>query len=65
MLVKTAHKDFPWQLLDENGLEHGLWVEYFTETEDRIKLHAYRFHDLKVKDFISTCSNATAGCTRH
>ena len=57
-------KDFPWQVLEGNGLEHGLFVAFSTETKDRIKLQACRFRDLKVKEFTSTCSTAIAGCTR-
>lgn len=64
ILVKTVDKDFPWLLLEGNGLEHGLFVAFSTETKDRIKLQACRFRDLKVKEFPSTCSTAIAGCTR-
>ena len=55
MLVKTAHKDFPRQLLGEEPLQHGEWKAY-TADKDGVKLQACRFCDLKVKDFISTCS---------
>ena len=63
MLVKTAHKDFPRQLLGEEPLQHGEWKGY-TADKDGVKLQACRFHDLKVKDFISTCSSAIPGLPR-
>ena len=55
MLVKTAHKNFPHQLLGNTHLQRGEWVAHTTE-KDGIKLQACRFKDLKVKYFISTCS---------
>ena len=60
MLVKTAHKQFPRQLLGENNFERGGWVAY-TATIDEVKVQACRFRDLKVKDFVSTCSTAIPG----
>ena len=53
MLVKTAHKDYPLQLLFSKNLPCGEWVAYSTE-RDGVKLLACRFRDLvKIKDFIS------------
>ena len=63
MLVKTAHKQFPRQLLGEKNLERGDWVAY-TATVDEVKVQACRFRDLKVKDFVSTCSTAIPGNPR-
>ena len=63
MLVKTAHKNFPHQLLGNTTLQRGEWVAYTTD-EDSIKLQACRFKDLKVKDFVSTCSTALPGNPR-
>ena len=60
MLVKTAHKDFPRELLGEAPLERGEWVGFST-TKDDVKLQARRFKDLKTKDFISTCSSTVTG----
>ena len=56
MLVKTAHEDFPRQLIGEEPLQCGEWKAY-TTSKDGVKLQACRFRDLKVKDFISTCSS--------
>ena len=63
MLVKTAHKDFPSELLGETPLELGEWVTFST-TKDDVKLQACRFKDLKTKDFISTCSSIVPGNPR-
>ena len=63
MLVKTAHKDFPSQLLGEEPLQHGEWKAY-TANKDEVKLQACRFCDLKIKDFISTCSSVIPGLPR-
>ena len=52
MLVKTAHKDFPSELLGETPLELGEWVTFSTTK------------DLKTKDFISTCSSIVPGNPR-
>ena len=63
MLVKTTHKDFPHQPLGEEPLQHGEWKAY-TTNKDGVKLQACRFHDPKVKDFISTCSSVIPGLPR-
>ena len=63
MLVKRAHKDFPCQLLGEETSQRGEWKAY-TADKDGVKLQACRFRDLKVKDFISTCSSAIPGLPR-
>ena len=63
MLVKAARKDFPRQLLGEGPLQHGEWKAY-TADKYGVKLQACRFRDLKVKDFISTCSSAIPGLPR-
>ena len=60
MLVKTVHKQFPRQLLEENNLERGDWVVY-TATMDEVIVQACCFRDLKVKGFVSTCSTAIPG----
>ena len=60
MLLKTAHKDFPRELLGEAPLEQSEWVGFST-TKDDVKLQAHRFKDLKTKDFISTCSSIVTG----
>ena len=56
MLVKTAHNNFPKELLGETPLERGEWVTFSTIKNDA-KLQACRFKDLKTKYFISTCSS--------
>ena len=60
MLVKTAHKDFPRELLAESRLERGEWTNLTSEKDD-VKLQACRFRDLKIKDFISTCDTVLPG----
>ena len=65
--VKTAHRDLPRLLLGEPNLEHGRWVACST-VKDEIKLQACWFKNLKVKDFILTCSTSVPGnpgATRH
>ena len=67
MIVKTAHRNFPRLLLGEPNLQRGRWVACST-VKDEIKLQACWFEDLKVKDFISTCSTSVPGnlrVTRH
>ena len=63
MLVKTAHKEFLPQLFGTKKLERGEWVVYSTE-RDGVKLLACCFRDLKIKDFISTCSTSNPGKPR-
>ena len=63
MLVKTAHKDFPHQLLGEEPLQHDEWKAY-TANKDGVKLQACRFCYLKVKEFISTCGSVIPGLFR-
>ena len=60
MLVKTAHKDFPQELLSQNKLQRGEWNAVPAEIDD-VELQACRFLDLQLKDFIPTCSTAVAG----
>ena len=60
MLVKTAYKDFPHQLLGEELLPRGEWKAY-TTNKDGVKLQACRFRDLKVRDFFSICSSVIPG----
>ena len=48
MLVKTAHKNYPRELLDENTIERGEWTSLSGENKG-VKLMAVRFRDLKVK----------------
>lgn len=55
ILVETVHCDFPRLLLGETYIEGGRWVACST-VKDEIKLHAFQFKYLKVKDFILTCS---------
>ena len=33
MLVNTAHRDFPRQLLGQTNIEHGSWVACSTEND--------------------------------
>ena len=63
MLVKTAHKNYPRELLNESELERGEWVAYSGKLDDT-DLQAVSFQDLKKKQFISTCSTAIEGNPR-
>ena len=63
MLMKTTHNDFPKDLLGESDLERGEWIACSTEINGA-KLQACRFRDLKIKDFISTCSTSIPGQPR-
>ena len=47
MLVKTAQKNFPCQLLGNTHLQRGEWIAHTTE-KDITKLQACRLKDLKV-----------------
>lgn len=44
-------------------MERGDWVAY-TATTDEVKVQACCFRDLKVKDFVSTCSKTIPGNPR-
>ena len=67
MVVKTAHKNFPVDLLNTHSLKRGEWIAY-TAVIDGVKLMVTSFMDIKKKQFISTCSTAIPGkprITRH
>ena len=53
MLVKTAYKDFPRELLSQNNLKRSEWNTVTSETDDG-ELQACHSLDLQLKDFIST-----------
>ena len=55
MLIKTAHKGFPKGLLSQQQLQRGEWETCSMEVDGKT-FHACRFRDLKLKEFISTCS---------
>ena len=61
MLVKTAHKNFPMDKLNEAHLERGEWCTVNGITSEGIKLQAVNFMDLQLKHFISTCSTDFPG----
>ena len=63
MLVKTAHSNFPRQLLNSNELLRGEWVGY-TAKIDGVNLQAVSFMDLKKKQFVSTCGTVIPGNPR-
>ena len=63
MLVKTAHKNYPKELLNETHLKRGDWSAFKT-SQDGFPVQVCRFRDLKLKDFVSTCSTALAGNPR-
>ena len=63
MLVKTAHKRYPREKMAEHDLSMGEWVAY-TANLDGVDLQACSFQDLKLKQFISTCSTIIAGKPR-
>lgn len=60
LLVKTAHKLYPKEMLNERKIERGEW-NVASAVLDDMKLVAVRFKDLKDKQFISTCSTSTNG----
>ena len=60
MLVETAHKRYPREKLAERKLNMGEW-ESATATLDGQKLLAVSFQDLKLKQFIATCSTTLPG----
>ena len=55
MLVKTAHKDFPQELLSQNNLQRGEWNAVTAEIDD-VELQTCHFLDLQLKNFLSICS---------
>ena len=55
MLVKTAHKDFPQELLSQSNLQRGEWNAVTAEIDD-VEFQACHLLDLQLKDFISTSS---------
>ena len=64
MLVKTAHRNFPKELLNETPIRRGDWVAYSGEIQG-VNLQAVAFMDLQKKQFISTCSTSIPGNPRH
>ena len=62
-MVKTAHKKFPQTLLNQTALKRGEWVAYNGKIEE-VELQACSFQDLKLKQFIWTCSTAIPGAPR-
>ena len=60
MVVKTAHKQYLREKLAEHDLSMGEWVPY-TAKLDGVDLQACAFQDLKLKQFISTCSTSIGG----
>ena len=46
-------------MLGQRILERGQWVTYTATVNDR-KVQACQFRDLKLKDFVSTCSLSIA-----
>ena len=63
MLVKTAHKKYPQELLWGSNIERGQWV-CATSEFDGVKVMATRFLDLQEKLFISSCSTSLDGPPR-
>lgn len=63
MLVKTAHKEFPRELLSEKELQRGEWIS-FSRNVDDVAVQAVSFMDLQLKDFIGTCSTILPGPPR-
>ena len=61
MLVKTAHRDYPKDLLATPN--RGEWNSA-TATIDDVDLLAVKFMDLQEKQFISTCSTSSVGPPR-
>ena len=63
LLVKTAHRYFPRDLLHEQAIQRGEWTSAKT-TMDDVNLLAVRFLDLKEKQFIATASTSQVGPPR-
>lgn len=64
LLVKTAYRDYPKQLLRENKLlNRGEWNAVSANIEG-VKMMAVLFKDLQEKQFISTCSTSLEGKPR-
>lgn len=64
LLVKTAHKLYPRQLLSRTNLTRGKWVSATNEI-DGVELQAVKFLDLQEKQFISTSSCSIPGPPRN
>ena len=63
LLVKTARKKFPRTLLNQTSLKREEWVAYTGKIEE-VELQACSFQDLKLKQFITTCSTSIPGAPR-
>ena len=63
LIVKTAHKEFPVDLLNSHTLKQGQWVSY-TRNVDGTNIMATSYMDLKKKQFVSTCSTTLHGKPR-
>lgn len=60
-LVKTAHKQFPLDVLRTHTPEHQGQSIAYTTTIGRVDLTACGYYDLKQMSFISTCKGSGAG----
>ena len=63
LLVKTAHANYPKELLNTHKLARGEWVGYTAKIDD-VDVMAVTFQDLKRKQFISTCETVVPGKPR-
>ena len=63
IVVKTAYKNYPVDILNESQIAWGEWIALQIETED-VKLQAVKFIDLKEKQFVSTYSTILPGPPR-
>ena len=62
-IVKTAHRGFPRELLQETNIERGQWNACTAEING-LQMQAVSFMDLQRKDFISSCSTSLNGPPR-
>jgi hypothetical protein len=60
MLVKTAHKNYPRNLLQQKKISRGEWSSASGVIEG-VPMQAVRYQDLKDKQLISTCSTILPG----
>ena len=63
MLVKTAHKGYPKEMLSDLSIPQGKWKSVSCSINGQ-QVMATRFKDLQFKDFISTCRTKLRGDPR-
>ena len=63
-IVKTAHKNFPRELLAAKPLRKGEWISAAPTAEGAAKIWCCRYMDRKPFQFVASCSTSNDGVPR-